>query len=152
MAELVEFNTLSCTAKGTAKQYNHPITIEDMEAMAVDCGFPQYIPVARSGSKCGQNLKGSDFPYAGNVEITAYNAAKGIVELYTLSCNAKGVSKEVAHPISLEDMEAMAVDCGFPQYIPVARSGSKCGQNLKGSDFPYAGNVEITAYNAAKTA
>jgi hypothetical protein len=76
MAELVELNTLSCTAKGFAKQYDRAIELDDVADMAADAGFSQYVVTGRSGAKCGQNLISRDFPYQGNIEVMAYNAAK----------------------------------------------------------------------------
>jgi hypothetical protein len=77
MAELVELYTLSCTAKGLAKQYNRPISLDDVSDMAADAGFSQYVVTARGGAKCGKNLTSRDFPYQGDIEVMAYNAAKG---------------------------------------------------------------------------
>ncbi len=77
MAELVELYTLSCTAKGFAKQYNRPISLGDVSDMAADAGFSQYVVTARGGAKCGKNLTSRDLPYQGDIEVMAYNAAKG---------------------------------------------------------------------------
>jgi hypothetical protein len=76
MAEMIRPNTLSCTARGIVKQYNRPITVEDMEDLVDVAGFSQYVPIAKSGALCGKTLTGADFPYTGDVEIVAYNAAK----------------------------------------------------------------------------
>lgn len=76
MSGIVELRTLSCTARGLAKTFDHPITIDDMENFVMDAGFSQYVPMAKSGDYCGRNLTSGDFPYDGDIEIFAYNAAK----------------------------------------------------------------------------
>lgn len=76
MSTMVELRTLSCSAKGIAQQYDHPITLEEVDEMSSRAGFGQYIVIARGGPKCGETLTSKAFPYDGNVDIVAYNAAK----------------------------------------------------------------------------
>lgn len=76
MAEMVSLRTLSCTARGLSRQYGRPIERADLDNVVMEAGFAQYVPIAKSGAKCGQSLTSGDFPYDGNVEVVAYNAAK----------------------------------------------------------------------------
>jgi hypothetical protein len=104
----------------------------------------------------GRRLGSRDFPYRGNITMSAYNAPKQEGEVF----QAEGPQRETEYTISvgntvkarttgsweLDAVKRVAAECGVRNFTIESSDGRKLGSR----DFPLFGNVVLRQYNAPK--